>query len=62
MQQQVQIQRTYSFEEICPTWSRLLADNGGFIENLHVRYESLDGDLKSLTEPNSCIVGEAHNL
>ncbi len=61
MQQQEQIQRIYTFEEICPDLSELLAQNGGFMENQGTYYETPDGKIRSLGVPNACVVGEAHN-
>lgn len=58
--EQIQIEKTYSFEEICPDWAQILADNGGFMANQNVKYEADDGTKRSIMSCPSCIVGEAH--
>ncbi len=66
----VQTEKVLSFEEICPTWSRLLSENGGFINCRDVVFKSDDGDekntpqmkcQKNIMKCSSCIVGEAHD-
>ena len=58
--EQTQINKEYSFEEICPDWSQILADNGGFIENRKASFEADDGEQKTIMSCSSCLVGEAH--
>ena len=59
-QEQTQVEKTYTFEDICPDWNRIMADNGGFIESRNQLFESDDGSTKSIMKCNSCLVGEAH--
>lgn len=54
------VETEYSFEEICPEWSNILAQNGGFIENRNSRFEADDGKTRTIMECSSCLVGEAH--
>jgi len=60
MQEQVQVERTLSFEEICPEFSQIIADAGGFEAIKEGRYESSDGDVKDVQNYSNCIVGSAH--
>ena len=58
--QQQQVEKTYSFEDICPDWNRIMSENGGFIESRGQSFEADDGSQKSIMQCNSCLVGEAH--
>ena len=60
MQKQIQQERTYSFEEICPDFSHLVAKNGGFMKTQSTKYKSKNGIVRDMMECKSCIVGEAH--
>jgi len=53
-----EIQADLSFEEICPEWSDILAQNGGFVENRRTLFKS-DGKQRTLLNCASCIIGEA---
>lgn len=61
MQEQVQIQKTLSFEEICPEISRIIADQGGFMEMRKAQFKAEDGSTRTIMDSNSCLVSEAHN-
>jgi hypothetical protein len=43
----IQVNKTKSFEELCPNWSKAIRD-GTSAEQLHIMH------------PSQCIVGEAH--
>ena len=60
MQELQQIERIYSFEEICPEFSQILAENGGWEKCRDLMFETEDGKVKSIQDGKSCIVGEAH--
>lgn len=60
MQIQKQIHKPLSFEEINPIFSRLIAENGGFMEIRSTQFESQKGDIKYAGDCRTCIVGEAH--
>ena len=60
MQIQEQIEKTLSFEEINPIFSRLIAENGGWMEVRSMMFESQKGDSKYAGDCRTCIVGEAH--
>ena len=62
MQKQVQIERTVSFEEICPAFSQIISDAGGFEACREGKYQSQDGDVKDVTNYQCCIVGSAHDV
>ena len=53
-------EKTFSFEEICPDWSQILADNGGYMKTKNTSFKSDDGKEKSIMDCSSCLVGEAH--
>ena len=53
-------EKIFSFEEICPDWSQILADNGGYMETKNLSFKSDDGKERSIMETSSCLVGEAH--
>lgn len=58
---QEQIHKPLTFEEIVPTWTRLLEENGGWsMEMVKRMFEATDGEIISLDHINSCLVGEAH--
>jgi len=61
MQEQIQEERTVSFEEICPEWSKLLAENGGYMESRKHMYKS-ESATRNMMDCKNCIVGEAHGL
>jgi hypothetical protein len=52
--------KQFSFEEICPDWAQILADNGGYIETKNKSFKSDDGKERSIMQCSSCLVGEAH--
>ena len=56
--EQVEEKATYSFEEICPEWTQIMSDNGGFIECRENTFQNKD-DVKSIMNCSTCIVGEA---
>ena len=62
VQQEVEDPSTkiFSFEEICPDWSQILADNGGYMENRNKSFKCDDGKERSIMQSCSCLVGEAH--
>lgn len=60
--EQEQIQRTYTFEEINPDFSKILSENGGFMECKDKLFESNDGVRRSINECGNCIVGEAMSI
>jgi hypothetical protein len=55
-----QSEKIFSFEEICPDWAQILADNGGYMENKDKSFKSDDGQERSIMQSCSCLVGEAH--
>ena len=57
---QIQVQETLTFEDICPVFSGLLAENGGWEKTKNMSFKSKDGDVKDLMVCKSCVVGEAH--
>ncbi len=61
MQIQEQIEKPLSFEEINPIFSRLIAENGGYMNIRDTMFQSeQSGDVKNLGDCRTCIVGEAH--
>lgn len=54
-----EIQADLSFEEICPEWNDILAQNGGFVENKDAHFKT-DGETRTIMNCASCLVGEAH--
>lgn len=61
MQEQVQVEKDLTFEDIVPEWSDILAQNGGFIENRRATFEAKDGDRRTIMNCANCLVGEAHS-
>jgi len=68
MQKQIQVEKTeqeekeLSFEEICPEYTQIISNAGGFMNvGDNTKYESEDGAIRCLGEFNYCVVGEAHN-
>ena len=61
MQEQVQVEKDLTFEDIVPEWSDILAQNGGFMENRRATFEAKDGKHKTIMNCASCLVGEAHS-
>ena len=58
---QEQTHKPLTFEEIVPTWTRILEENGGWDKTIvKSMFEANDGEIISLDHINSCIVGEAH--
>ena len=53
-------EKIFSFEEICPDWAQILADNGGYMKTKNTSFKSDDGKEKSIMDCSSCLVGEAH--
>lgn len=53
-------EKIFSFEEICPDWAQILADNGGYIATKNMSFKSDDGKERSIMQSSSCLVGEAH--
>ena len=60
MQIQEQIEKILSFEEINPIFSRLMAENGGYMGIRDTLFESQKGATKYLGDCKTCVVGEAH--
>jgi len=54
-----EIQANLSFEEICPDWNDILAQNGGFVESKNAQFKT-DGEQRTVMDCASCLVGEAH--
>ncbi len=61
MQEQVQVEKILSFEEICPAFSKLIAENGGWDKTVDLRFQAEDGKVRDIGECKNCIVGEAHD-
>ncbi len=61
MQEQKQVERQYSFEDTCPEWSQILAENGGYKECVNDNFVSEEGRQRSIQNGACCIVGEAHS-
>jgi len=60
LEQVEETKQEYTFEEICPEWSQILADNGGFMENRKADFEATDGNgERTIMNCATCIVGEA---
>jgi len=57
---QIQVERELTFEDICPDFSRIIAENGGFMEAKNHTYVADDGTTRKLLYADKCIVGEAH--
>lgn len=49
-----------SFEDICPQWSKYLAETQQFNFNSSAAFIGDDQKLYDLVQPKCCIVGEAH--
>lgn len=61
-QEQVQVEKTFSFEEICPEISILIAqDENGFMGMRKNTYKAEDGTTRTIMKYDSCLVSEAHN-
>jgi len=56
VQKQIQKTKQYTFEDICPDWTQIIADN----KDLIGQYKSQDGTLRDISSCSVCIVGEAH--
>jgi len=54
-----EIQADLSFEEICPEWNDILAQNGGFVENKSAHFKSGD-NTRTVMNCANCLIGEAH--
>jgi len=61
MQEQLQVEKILSFEEICPVFSELIAENGGWEKTRNMVFKAEDGKTRNIMECKSCIVGEAHD-
>jgi len=61
MQEQVQVERTLTFEEICPDFSQIVAENDGFMGLAANKYLAQDGQVRDIMECQYCVVGEAHD-
>ena len=59
-QQVVEEYKEASFEEICPDWNNILAQNGGFVKNQNAQFKTEDGKQRSIMSCPSCLVGEFH--
>ena len=59
-QQAVETYKEASFEEICPEWSDILSQNGGFVKNQNAKFKTEDGKSRSIMSAPSCLVGELH--
>lgn len=54
-----EIQADLSFEDICPEWNDILAQNGGFVKNQNTHFKS-GNDTKNIMNCANCLIGEAH--
>lgn len=59
-QTEVEVYKEASFEEICPDWNDILAQNGGFMKNQNANFKTKDGKTRSIMNCPSCLVGELH--
>ena len=60
MQELQQEQKFLSFEEICPEFSQILSEHGGYMACKNAVFKSEDGKTRAIMDPMCCIVGEAH--
>lgn len=60
MQEQIQEKEFYSFEQICPNMSRLIAENDGWMNTKDMVFRDEDGKVKTIQNGFTCMVGEAH--
>lgn len=60
MSQLIQIKKQLTFEEICPSWTRILASYGGWEKTPKSEYFGGTFNSRSLSNTKCCIVGEAH--
>lgn len=56
----IQIQKTYSFEEICPEISAIISQEDGFMNMRKSTFKAEDGETRTIMRRNSCLVSEAH--